>query len=129
MGFAFVLQHRQQLNDVVPRRDGSRPGKSANKNDHRDDDAMLLHSDYFANDATNTKGISVAIQDEQGPVHEDCARRERVRRQLQVQKRLQWKVGVLVGSEMHGCPTVHCIWSSTRYNCELSMHGRGDIYR
>jgi hypothetical protein len=54
MGFAFLLQLRQQLNDVVPRRGSSRPSKSVNKNRHRDVGAMLLHSDYFADDATNT---------------------------------------------------------------------------
>jgi hypothetical protein len=36
MGFAFLLQLRQQLNDAAPRQGGSRPGKSANKNRHRD---------------------------------------------------------------------------------------------
>jgi hypothetical protein len=36
MGFAFLLQLQQHLNDVVPRRGGSRPSKSANKNRHRD---------------------------------------------------------------------------------------------
>jgi hypothetical protein len=44
MGFGFLLQVRQQLNDVVPRRGSSRPGKAANKNRHRDAGAMLLHS-------------------------------------------------------------------------------------
>jgi hypothetical protein len=54
MGFAFLMQLRHQLNDAIPRRGGSWPGKSANKNRHRDTDAMLLHSNYFADDATNT---------------------------------------------------------------------------
>jgi hypothetical protein len=39
----------------------------------------------------------MVIQDEQGCVHEDCARCERVRRLLQVQERLHWIVGVHVG--------------------------------
>jgi hypothetical protein len=42
------------MNDDVPRRDGSVPGKAPNKNCHRDVGAMLLHSDYFVDDATNT---------------------------------------------------------------------------
>jgi hypothetical protein len=54
MGFAFLMQLRQQLSDAVPRRGGSRPGKSSNKICYRDSSAMLLHSDYFAGDATNT---------------------------------------------------------------------------
>jgi hypothetical protein len=41
----------------------------------------------------------VVIQDEQGSVYEDCARRERVGRLLQVQERLHRKVGVHVGLE------------------------------
>jgi hypothetical protein len=54
MGSAFLLQLLQQLNDVVPHRGGSRPDKAVNKNRHRDAGAMLLHSDYFADDASNT---------------------------------------------------------------------------
>jgi hypothetical protein len=42
------------MNDAVPRRGGSVPGKEPNKNHRRDTDALLLHSDYFAGDATNT---------------------------------------------------------------------------
>jgi hypothetical protein len=53
MGFALLLQ-LQQLNDDVPRRGGSRAGKSANKNRHRDTGTMLVHSDYFLDDAANT---------------------------------------------------------------------------
>jgi hypothetical protein len=37
-----------------PRRGGSRCGKAADKNHHRGSGAMLLHSDYFADDASNT---------------------------------------------------------------------------
>jgi hypothetical protein len=54
MRFAFLLQLRQQMDNVVPRRGGSVPGKAPNKNRHRDAGALLLHSDYFADDATNT---------------------------------------------------------------------------
>jgi hypothetical protein len=54
MGFAFLLQLRQQLNDAIPHQGGSQPSKSVNKNCHRDGGAMPLHSDYFADDATNT---------------------------------------------------------------------------
>jgi hypothetical protein len=36
VGFPFFLQLQQQLNDIVPRRGGSRLGKSGNKNRHRD---------------------------------------------------------------------------------------------
>jgi hypothetical protein len=54
MGFAFLMQLRQQINDVVPHRDSSWPVQSAIKNRHRDIGAMLLHSDYFVDDATNT---------------------------------------------------------------------------
>jgi hypothetical protein len=52
MGFAFLLQVRQHLN-VVSNLGGSRPGKAANKNRHRDAGAMLLHSDDFVDDASN----------------------------------------------------------------------------
>jgi hypothetical protein len=54
MGFAFLLQLRQQMDNVVPRRDGSAPGKAPNKNRQRDADTLLLYSDYFADDAINT---------------------------------------------------------------------------
>jgi hypothetical protein len=54
MGSAFLLQLQQQLNNVVPHRGGTSPDKAANKNRHRDTGAMLLHSDYFADDASNT---------------------------------------------------------------------------
>jgi hypothetical protein len=54
MGFAFLMQLRPQLNNAVPHRGGSRPGKLANKNRYRDSGAMMLHSDYFDDYATNT---------------------------------------------------------------------------
>jgi hypothetical protein len=50
----FVLQVLQQLNDIVPCQGGSMPCNAVNKNRYRDADAMLLHSDYFADDASNT---------------------------------------------------------------------------
>jgi hypothetical protein len=52
MGFAFHMQLRQQINDVIPRQGCSVLGKAPNKNRHRDIGTMLLHSDYFADDAT-----------------------------------------------------------------------------
>jgi signal transduction protein with GAF and PtsI domain len=70
-----------------------------------------------------TEGISSVVSDEQGVVHEDCVRRERVRRLLQVQERLHQKVEVHVCSGMHGRPMVHCIWSSVGYFSGLSMNG------
>jgi hypothetical protein len=54
MGFAFLLQLRQQMNDAVPRWGGSVPGKAPNKNRQKDTSALLLYSDYFADDAINT---------------------------------------------------------------------------
>jgi hypothetical protein len=54
MCFAFLLQLRQQMNDAVPRRGGSVPANAPNKNRQRDASALLLHSDYFADDAINT---------------------------------------------------------------------------
>jgi hypothetical protein len=42
------------MNDIVPRRGGSVPGKAPNKNRQRDAGALLLYSDYFADDAINT---------------------------------------------------------------------------
>jgi hypothetical protein len=42
------------MNNDVPRWGGSVPRKAPNKNCQRDVGAMLLHSDYFVDDATNT---------------------------------------------------------------------------
>jgi hypothetical protein len=42
MGFAFLMQLRQQINDVVPRRGGSLPDKAVNKNRHRDAGAIFF---------------------------------------------------------------------------------------
>jgi hypothetical protein len=44
-------------------------------------------------------------------------------------KKIALESGVHVGSKMHGCPTVHCIWSSAKFNSGLSTHVRDDIYR
>jgi hypothetical protein len=54
MGFAFLRQLRQQMENTFPRRGGSVPGKASNKNHNRDDGALLLYSDYFADNAINT---------------------------------------------------------------------------
>jgi hypothetical protein len=54
MGFAFLLQLWQQMNNVVPRQGDSVPGKTSNKNRQRDVGALLLYSDYFADNAINT---------------------------------------------------------------------------
>jgi hypothetical protein len=54
MGFAFLLQLRQQMDTVVPRRGGSVPRKAPNKNHQRDAGALLLYSNYFADNAINT---------------------------------------------------------------------------
>jgi hypothetical protein len=42
MGFAFLRQLRQLMDNVVPRRGGSVPRKAPNKNHQRDADVMLL---------------------------------------------------------------------------------------
>jgi hypothetical protein len=42
MGFAFLLQLRQQMDNIVPRQGGSVPGKAPNKNRQRDVGALLL---------------------------------------------------------------------------------------
>jgi hypothetical protein len=54
MGFAFLQQLRQQMDNAVPRRGGSVPGKAPNRNCQRDIGALLLYSDYFADNAINT---------------------------------------------------------------------------
>jgi hypothetical protein len=54
MGFAFLLQLQQQIDNAVPRRGGSVPGKAPNKNRSMDAGALLLYSDYFADNAINT---------------------------------------------------------------------------
>jgi hypothetical protein len=55
MIFATLIRYRERLN-VVPRHGGSRVGKEKNKDQHRHRLAgdMLLVTDYFADDATNT---------------------------------------------------------------------------
>jgi hypothetical protein len=42
------------MNNAIPHRGGSVPGKAPNKNRQRDADILLLHSDYFADDEINT---------------------------------------------------------------------------
>jgi hypothetical protein len=55
MGFAVLLQLRQQqMENVVPRRGGSVRGKAPNKDRSRNAGALLLYSDYFADNAINT---------------------------------------------------------------------------
>jgi hypothetical protein len=54
LGMAMLLQIRQQLAAAEPRRGGSRRGKAANKDRNREVGALLLNSDYFADDAINT---------------------------------------------------------------------------
>jgi hypothetical protein len=62
MGFAFLLQLRQQMENAVPRQGGSVPGKAPNKNRQRDAGALLLYSDYFADNAIKyTEGISPVV--------------------------------------------------------------------
>jgi hypothetical protein len=52
---ANLLRLRQHLLAIsVPRRGSSRVGKALNKDRHRQADALLLDSDYFADDATHT---------------------------------------------------------------------------
>jgi hypothetical protein len=55
MGFAILLQLRQQqMENAVPRRGGSVCGKAPNKYRSRNAGALLLYSDYFADNAINT---------------------------------------------------------------------------
>jgi hypothetical protein len=55
MGFAFLLQLRQQqVENVVPHWGGSVHGKAPNKDQSRNVGALLLYSDYFADNAVNT---------------------------------------------------------------------------
>jgi hypothetical protein len=42
------------MDNTVPRRGGSVPGKAPNKNRSRDAGALLLYSNYFADNAINT---------------------------------------------------------------------------
>jgi hypothetical protein len=122
MGFAFLLQLWQQMENAIPRRGGSVPGKAPNKNRSRD--ALLLYSDYFADNAINTP--------------KEFCRRFRMNKELfmkivhdvreydnyfKYKKDCTGKWGVHVRSEMHGRPTVHCIWSSAGYFSGLSTNG------
>jgi hypothetical protein len=52
MVLTALLLYREQL-DAVPRWCDSRVGKAKNKNRHRLAGALLLESDYFAEDAAN----------------------------------------------------------------------------
>jgi hypothetical protein len=61
MGFTFLLQLRQQMDNAIPHRGGSVPGKAPNKNRSTDAGALLLYSDYFADNAIYTKGILPAV--------------------------------------------------------------------
>jgi hypothetical protein len=71
----------------------------------------LLDSNYFVEDAVNTpKEFMRHFTDEQENTHENSVQRPRVRRLLHVQAILH--VWVLIGLEMHGCPTVDYIWST-----------------
>jgi hypothetical protein len=55
MGFAVLLQLRQQqMENTVPRRDGSVRGKAPNKDHSRNAGALLLYFDYFTDNAINT---------------------------------------------------------------------------
>jgi hypothetical protein len=54
MGFAILPQLRQQMYNAVPRGGGSVPGKAPNENRQRDAGALLLYSDYFADNTINT---------------------------------------------------------------------------
>jgi hypothetical protein len=55
MGFAFLLQlWQQQMENTVPRRGGLVRGKTPNKDRSRNTGALLLYSDYFADNAINT---------------------------------------------------------------------------
>jgi uncharacterized Ntn-hydrolase superfamily protein len=89
---------------------------------------MLLHSDYFVDDATNTpkefqrrfrmsKGLFMKIvqgvreYDDYFKYKKDCTEK--------------WGF-----TSVQKCTNaVHCIWSSTGYSSGLSMHGQVDIYR
>jgi hypothetical protein len=55
MGFVVLLQLRQQqMENNIPRRGGSVHGKAPNKDPSRNAGALLLYSDYFADNAINT---------------------------------------------------------------------------
>jgi hypothetical protein len=54
MGFAFLQQLRQQMDNTVPRRGSSEPRKAPNKNCQRDTGVLLLYFDYFADNVINT---------------------------------------------------------------------------
>jgi hypothetical protein len=112
------------MDNAVPRRGGSVPGKAPNKNRQRDIGALLLYSDYLADNAINTPKEfcwrfrvnndlfikivqSVREYDDYFKYKKDCTR----------------KMGVHARSEMHGRATVHCIWSSIGYFSGLSTNG------
>jgi hypothetical protein len=55
MGFAVLLQLRQQkMENAVTHRGGSVRGKALNKDHSRNAGALLLYTDYFADNAINT---------------------------------------------------------------------------
>jgi hypothetical protein len=53
MGFTFLLQLRQQMENAIPHRSGSVPGKAPKKNRSKTIGALLLYSNYFAHNAIN----------------------------------------------------------------------------
>jgi hypothetical protein len=54
MGFAVLVQLRQQqMENAIPRRGGSVRGKAPNKDRSRNAGALLLYSEYFADNAIN----------------------------------------------------------------------------
>jgi hypothetical protein len=112
------------MENVVPRRGGSVRGKAPNKDRSRNTGALLLYSDYFADNAINTpKEFRRRFR-----MHEDLFMKivQGVREYddyFKYKERLHRKVGVHVRSEMHDRPTVHCIWSSAGYFSGLSTNG------
>jgi hypothetical protein len=54
MGFAFLLQLRQHMENNVPHQGISVPRKAPNKNHSRNVGALLLYSNYLADNAINT---------------------------------------------------------------------------
>jgi hypothetical protein len=77
MVLTALLCYREQLT-AVPFRGGSRVRKAKNRNGHQVTCALLLDSDYFADDAANTPKEFLRRFQMNKDVHKDCVRRSRV---------------------------------------------------
>jgi hypothetical protein len=118
-----LLRLRQPILALtMPRRGGSRVGKTRNKEWHRQVGALLLDSEVIADDVTHTsKDFWRWFRMNKDFFHQDFLRRQGVRWLLHVQARLHQFVGLLLNPEVHCCIAMSCIWSSPRCSRCLPM--------